>query len=118
MPLVTWRPREYSGLADALCNHCMNEKASFDDVDTGALVYATLKHGVLQYHSDGGCRAETCGAHAFSICAWSLEDEIWSRQPVARVGFFVDADATSFGMELQALAASTRMMRLLCERLF
>ena len=66
--LVTWRPREYNSLADALCNQCMDSKSDIEYLDIDGLVAAMLGECSLQFHSDGGCRPGGEGAFAYSIC--------------------------------------------------
>jgi len=67
-PMISWRPRKWNTLADALANLAMDEGRSFRFVDEELMTHTKARGGyLLQWHVDGGLRESGVAARACTV---------------------------------------------------
>ena len=113
LPLVTWRRRTWNTLADALANLAMNDSRdvmfTVSDVD-----YLIVANGeLLQCHSDGGVRSDTCAAIGFTVThvVPSSDRSKPARRLIVAGAHFISTKAMAAAAEASALIAVMRVVR-------
>ena len=108
LPPVDWRPREYNGPPDVVCNWILERRSAVEDISETEILDAVRQRDNLQIHCDGGFVAGA-GAAAFVIHRVSRRTNTVSR--LGHCGVFLQSAESAFHTELSAIESAVNFVR-------